>query len=197
MTDRPKTPRIPPLTIDEADDQQRALLATVSPTVTSAAGPADGASMNIFATFARHPGLIRHWMPFGGKLLSGKLPARDREILILRTGWNCRSEYEWGQHVRIGLASGLSQTEIDRIAARSDAGGWSEGDALLLQAADELHDDACLSEATWVALADHYDEKQLIEIPMLVGQYHLVAFTLNSLGVQREPGVAGFPDSAE
>jgi hypothetical protein len=28
---------------------------------------------------------------------------------------------------------------------------------------------------------------------MVVGQYHLVAFTLNSLGVQREQGVAGFP----
>jgi hypothetical protein len=28
---------------------------------------------------------------------------------------------------------------------------------------------------------------------MVVGQYHLVAFTVNSAGVQREAGVGGFP----
>jgi hypothetical protein len=37
-----------------------------------------------------------------------------------------------------------------------------------------------------------YDDKQLIEVPMVVGHYHLVGFTLNSLGVQLEPGLAGF-----
>ena len=44
------------------------------------------------------------------------------------------------------------------------------------------------------ALADNYDEKQLIEVPMLVGHYHMVAFALNSLGVEREPGVPGLPN---
>ena len=39
---------------------------------------------------------------------------------------------------------------------------------------------------TWSALAARYDERQLIEVPMLVGHYHLMAFTLNSLGVQLE-----------
>jgi len=29
---------------------------------------------------------------------------------------------------------------------------------------------------------------------MLVGHYHMVAYALNSLGVQREPGVPGLPD---
>jgi alkylhydroperoxidase family enzyme len=195
VIERPNQARIPPLPLAEADDQQRALLSSVAPAVTTATASADGASMNIFATFVRHAGLFRHWMPFGGKLLSGKLPARDREILILRTGWNCRSEYEWGQHVRIGLASGLTQDEVERIASGPGAEGWSEADTLLLRAADELHGDACLADGTWNALAARYDEKQLIEIPMLVGQYHLVAFTLNSLGVQREPGVVGFPDA--
>ena len=42
-------------------------------------------------------------------------------------------------------------------------------------------------------LAARYDERQLIELPMLVGHYHLVAFTLNSLGVQLEPGLEGLP----
>jgi alkylhydroperoxidase family enzyme len=66
---------------------------------------------------------------------------------------------------------------------------------VLLTAADELHTDACLSDATWTALAEHYDTQQLVEVPMLVGHYHMVAFALNSLGVQREHGVPGLPEA--
>jgi hypothetical protein len=56
-----------------------------------------------------------------------------------------------------------------------------------------LHADACIGDETWAALAARYDEKQLIEVPMLVGHYHMVAFTLNALGVQLEPGLDGLP----
>lgn len=190
MADRPRIQRIAPLAPDEMDDQARELLAGLAAPVATAAPGAPVA--NIFATFVRHPGLFRKWLPFGGKLLAGKLPARERELLVLRTGWRCRAEYEWGQHVLVGLAAGLTDDEIARIKDGSDAPGWDAFDATLLRAADELHDDACLTDATWAALADRYDERQLIEVPMLVGHYHLVSFTLNSLGVQREPGIAGF-----
>jgi len=179
---RPSAPRIPPLPESERDDRARELLA-------QAGGAAAGAT-NIFTTLVRHPGLFRRWLPFGGKLLAGRLPARDRELLILRTGWNCRSDYEWAQHVRIARAAGLSDEEIARVRQGPGADGWSADDALLLAAADELHSDACLGDATWAALAERYDERQLVEVPMLVGHYHLVAFTLNSLGVQVEDDVA-------
>ena len=184
MADRPSTPRIAPIPPDEQDDQVKELLG-------AAAAPGATAS-NIFATLVRHPGLFRRWLPFGGKMLAGKLPSRDRELLILRTAWRCQSEYEWGQHVVIARAAGVTSDEIARVRHGAGAAGWSDFDAVLLQAADELHDDACIGDATWKALAARYDEKQLVELPMLVGQYHLVGFTLNSLGVQLEPGVAGF-----
>jgi alkylhydroperoxidase family enzyme len=185
---RPEQPRLGPLTAAEANEFQRELLGGVN-----IDGSPDAFAANIFMTLLRHPGLFRHWLPFAGKLLSGKLPARDRELLILRTGWNCQSVYEWGQHVTIGRHAGLTDDEIARVAAGPDAPGWTEFESLLLRAADELHDDNCLSDATWKLLAEHYDERCLIEVPMLVGHYHMVAFALNSLGVQREPGVEGFP----
>lgn len=153
-----------------------------------------GPASNIFDTLVRHPGLFRKWLPFGGKLLSGKLPPRDRELLILRTGWLCRSAYEWGQHVLMARAVGVTDDEIARVVEGADAEGWEPFERTLLRAADELHDDACLSEGTWAALSERYDERQLIEVPMLVGHYHMVAFTLNTLGVQREEGVPGLPE---
>lgn len=181
-TPRPTAPRIPPLPPEGRDDVADELMSQVGLTRT----------VNIFATLVRHPGLFRRWMPFGGKLLAGRLPARERELLILRTGWLCQAEYEWAQHVPIGTAAGLTAAEIERIKEGPDAEGWSPFDAVLLRAADELHADSCITDATWAALAERYDEKQLIEVPMVVGHYHLVSFTLNSLGVPLEDGAVGF-----
>jgi 4-carboxymuconolactone decarboxylase len=182
---RPRPVRVAPLGDDELDDQQRELLAGVL-----AAGP----TQNIFRTLARHPGLFRKWMPFGGKLLNGKLPARERELAILRVGWLCRSDYEWGQHVPIGRRAGLTDEEIARIPAGPAAPEWSDLDRAILTATDELHDDAYIADATWARLAGAFDDKQLIELVMCVGQYHLVSFALNTFGVQREEGVVDLPD---
>ena len=177
------SPRISPLAPESRSDQQQELLAGTM---------AELAGANIFSTLVRAPGLFRRWLPFAGKLLAGKLPGRDRELLILRTAWNCRAEYEWGHHVTLGLQAGLTREELDRVP---DGPGpsWPPLDRLLLQAADELHRDQTLSDATWGALAAHYDTPQLIELPMLVGHYHLVAMTLKSLGVVLEPGYEPLP----
>jgi len=182
-TARPSTPRIAPLPEAEWDESARTLVEQAS----------GGGAVNIFTTLVRHRRLFRRWSAFGGVLLTGTLPARDRELLILRTGWLCQSPYEWGQHVRLAKAAGLSDEEIQRVAVGTDAPGWSDLEATLLRAADELHADACITDSTWAALAAAYTVEQMIEVPMLVGQYHLVSFTLNSVGVQREPGVPGLP----
>jgi alkylhydroperoxidase family enzyme len=184
MGPRPTEPRIAPLHPTEHDEEVDILLAAAS-------APGSPAS-NIFTTLVRARGLFRRWMPFGGKLLAGKLPPREREVAILRVGWLCRAEYEWGQHVLIARRVGLTDAEIERIKVGPDADGWSPLDAAILRATDELHDDACVTDATWAVLAQSYDEAQLIELVMLIGHYHLVSFTLNSLGVQREEGVPGF-----
>jgi len=156
-------------------------------------GP-DGTELNIFATLARHPKLFKRWVGFGGVLLyGGNLSPRDRELLILRTAVHCQAHYEWGQHVAIAQAAGLSEDEIARVAVGPDAAGWSDDDAAVVRAADELHADARISDPTWAVLSARLDDTQLIEVCMVVGQYHLVAFTLNSLGVEGEGDLPEMP----
>jgi 4-carboxymuconolactone decarboxylase len=172
-------PRLTPLTEAELSDEQRELLGGLTLT-----GPAS----NIFATLVRHPGLFRRWLPFGGKLLAGKLPPLDREILILRTGVNCRTDYEFGQHVVIARSVGVTDEDVRAIVKGIGP------DPLLIAAADELHRDSVLSDETWAALAERYDDKQLMEVPFLVGHYHMVGMLLNSAGVEREAGVPQIAD---
>jgi alkylhydroperoxidase family enzyme len=157
----------------------------------------EGQALNIHATLAHHPKLLKRWTVFGNHVLfKSTLPAREREILILRIGWLCGSEYEWGQHVEIGRRSGLGDEEITWIAEGPEAPGWTETDALLLRATDELHADAFISDSTWKALSERWNTQQLIDLVFTVGQYNLVSMALNTLGVQRDPGVPGFPPAA-
>jgi 4-carboxymuconolactone decarboxylase len=172
-------PRLAPLPEAEWDDETRALIG-------------DGDVLNIFRTLARHPKLLKRWMVFGAHVLAkSTLPARERELLILRTGWNCRAPYEWGQHVVIARAAGITDDEIEAVAVGPDAGSWEPFDATLLRAADELHDDSTLSDATWQALRERYDDQQVLDLIFAVGQYHLVSMALNACRVERDDGVTG------
>ncbi|MCZ7534749.1 MAG: carboxymuconolactone decarboxylase family protein [Acidimicrobiia bacterium] len=179
-------PRLAPKPESEWDDETRGLLAR------NAVG--EGQVLNIFATLAHHPKLLKRWMVFGAHVLAkSTLPARDRELLILRAGWRCRSAYEWGQHVVIARRTGISDEEIARVALGADAAGWDPFDATLLRAADELHDDSTLSDATWDSLGDRYDDQQRLDVIFAVGQYQLVSMALNALRVERDDGIADDP----
>jgi 4-carboxymuconolactone decarboxylase len=189
MTAQSSTPRIPPLPPDRWEGDIKQILEAVPGGVTNRLG-----DNNIFPTLANHPDLFRAWLRFGGYLLtSGKLQGRDRELLILRTAVNCRSDYEWGQHVRISLAGGIDREEIDRVLEGAEAEGWSAHDAALLRAADELHESSRISDETWAALAETFDTELLIEATMIVGHYHMVAFALNSFGVELDEGLEPLP----
>ena len=112
--------------------------------------------------------------------------------MILRTGWLCRSEYEWGQHVLIAKGCGITDEEISRVTEGPDANSWDQSDVALLRAVDELLRDAFIGDATWKMLSERFDTRQLIDIVFTVGQYHLIAMAMNTLGVQLDDGVEGF-----
>lgn len=182
-------PRIPPADVNELPEDLQKILAFEP----EGMGTPLSAN-NVFTTFAQYPDLFRSWLPFAGRLLGGStLPEREREILILRAGANSGSSYEWGQHVRIARHIGMDEDEIQRILDGPDAEGWSEHDAALLRAVDELEADSVISDATWEVLSRTYSRDQMMEATMLIGHYKLVAYCLNSFGVELDEGLDPLP----
>jgi alkylhydroperoxidase family enzyme len=118
---------------------------------------------------------------------------RARELVILRTGLNAGSGYEWAQHVAIARRFGCTDLDIERVAEGPSAMGWPEAERALLAATDELMADDFVSDPTWIALRGHWSEQQCIDLVFTVGQYRLVAMALNTFGVQIEDGVDRFP----
>jgi alkylhydroperoxidase family enzyme len=177
-------PRIKSLNESEWNDETRELLEGLR---------RDGQVYNIFATLARHPQLLKRWLVFGGHILGkSTLPPREREIVILRMGWLCRAEYEWGHHVAIGKQVGLNEDDISRISEGADAEGLDPFEAILIRAVDELHTNTFIGDSTWEALAARYSTEQILDLLFTAGQYKLVSMVLNSVGVQLEEGFEGF-----
>jgi alkylhydroperoxidase family enzyme len=167
----------------------------VSELLAKTLGDDRGVPLAIFRTMARHPRMLKRFNVLGGFFLTrGDLPARDRELAVLRTAWRSGSEYEWAQHVLIGARAGLSEDEISRVTRPELPAHWPARDAALLRAADEIADKADICDATWAELSAGYSETQLMELVMLVGFYRMTAGFLNATGVRKEADLPGWPD---
>jgi len=150
----------------------------------------DPRGRNVLGCLARYPALARAFLSFNNHVATGStLSARERELLILRTAWLRRSEYEYIQHVILGLRAGLTEAEIALIAAGPDATGWPAEDADLVRAADELCVSGGIGADTWARLSGRYSEQQLMDIVFVVGCYQVVAMMMQSLDIPLEPGV--------
>jgi 4-carboxymuconolactone decarboxylase len=183
---RLSAPRITPVDLDDLTDDQREALA---PFLKS------GWVINIFKTLARAPRALKRFNVWAGYVMSDKnaLTPRDRELVILRTGYLCGSGYEWSQHVTIDLREGLTEDEVERIKVGPEAAAWSARDVALLQATDELVRDHFISDRSWSAL-DFLNEKQRMDVVFTTAQYTQVSMMLNSFGVQLDKGQSLDPD---
>ncbi|MGI9329230.1 MAG: carboxymuconolactone decarboxylase family protein [Gammaproteobacteria bacterium] len=178
-------PRIPPLAETEWSDEQRELLNYAY---------REGGFYNVIGTLARHWDASKALGAMGSHVLgpTSRLSGRDRELLILRTAWLCQAEYEWAQHVHIGLKAGLGRDEIERVQRGPEDPDWEAFDATLIRAADELHSRQCVSDRTWAQLSAVYDQLQLMDVVFAVGQYTLVAMALKSFGTPLDKGLEGY-----
>lgn len=186
---RLSAPRIKPLTDDEMTPEQKEVLEPQF---------GRGRVFNIFRTLARAPKAYKRFMVWGGYILSdyNSLPPREREMVILRAGFNWKSGYEWAQHVRIGKECGLTDDEIEQIKDGPKNANWSLLESAMLQAVDELTSDAFITDATWSALSDLSD-KQKMDLVITVGQYTQVSMMLNTFGVQLDEDLTLDPDLAK
>ena len=155
-------------------------------------------AVNVTATMAHNRTMSKAIGEFAQTVLfKGDLPRRQVELAVLRMGWNCQSVYEFGQHTLFGRAAGLSDGEIYCTTRPVAEGSWSDDDASILCLVDDLYADDCVSDATWTAVALHFNTADVIHLIAAAGCYRLVSGFLNSTGVQLDEGVPGWPTAPQ
>lgn len=181
-------PRIEPAQASELDEEAMAIILDLR--ASSGAGAMDEVPA-FMRTMIKNKELFRVQMQAGTALFNGRIPARERELAIVRIGWLCGAPYEYGQHVIIAKRRGITEEEIARIRVGSQAPGWSDHERAILSGVEQLLDDKAISDETWNTLARSWDEAQLIEYVMVVGQYLSTAIVQNALKVRMEKGIPG------
>jgi alkylhydroperoxidase family enzyme len=177
------TGRVPPLDREDIDagvaDRIQASFPRAARFFTDDAPPLPP----VLGLLARHPTLAGPWLGFSGALLdAGVLDTRTRELLILATAHRTHNDYIWHEHLPMAAAAGVSPAEVDSIAGSTEH-DWSDAEAPLLRAVEELVDRHRVSDPTWVALRGHFDDEALLEVLFVVGAYSCLAMVLNSTGL--------------
>ncbi|GAA0300115.1 hypothetical protein GCM10009087_07440 [Sphingomonas oligophenolica] len=114
------------------------------------------------------------------------LPARARQLAILRTAWLLQAPYEWGEHVKHGRKIGFSEDDIDRIIIGSSASGWDADDRAIVSACEELRGNAMVTDETWDKLGERLNDHQRFELLVLIGHFTNVAYFQNTLRLKLE-----------
>ncbi|HXQ18192.1 MAG TPA: carboxymuconolactone decarboxylase family protein [Acidimicrobiales bacterium] len=183
-----RMPRIEPLLYEEVDEKTRQAWDELRP---PPGGPTQkpGQEHDLFRIGMHHPDLMRVHQPFVQFVKNSTvLPIRHRELAIMRSAWLGGVDDQFVNHTKIGMECGLARDEIDRIPAGADAPGWSAEDAAILRAVDELHFSCRISDHTWADLARQYDDRQLLELLLLVGNYRTLSYLQNSIGIRPVTG---------
>jgi 4-carboxymuconolactone decarboxylase len=152
-----------------------------------------GTPPNALSTIANHPPLLRRFVVLQSHVrFKTKLSGREKEILTLRTSARCHGEYEWGRHEKKGRDAGLTDDQIKALRDEVPVGPhlWSASETSLIQAADDLCDDCTISDASWAALAEHYDMQTMMDVVFFVGSYRMLSCATNSFGVRLEDAVS-------
>ena len=167
-----------------------------APLTTPRVDPVEGPGLRVSRTRRRHPAMADAWEASPAYVNNPErsmLMPHDRELLILRTGWNTQAVYEWAKHV--GSVGRARDHGLDPhwIAQGHDAPGWNANELALIDAANEMYRDTTVSDQTWDTLAERYTTHQMMSIVATAARYRKVSMTLNALGVQPLPDDELFP----
>ncbi len=189
-------PRIAPLDRNQYAEQIVSATTKLKNAVSCTDGPpiALESCPAMVATLLKHPDLWDRMSMLSAQVQSARarLPTRQRQLAIMRTVWLCGAPYQWGEHLARTRNAGVSDQEIEQIKEGARAGGWNPLDKAVMAAVEEFQADTFVSDDTWKVLAGQFDEQQLFELLVLIGQFTTVAFVLNSLRVPLEPNNKGF-----
>jgi alkylhydroperoxidase family enzyme len=188
------TPRIQPLPPSEwGDDESRAIAAGFGDGAVETFRNGDRPCPNVLTTLVRNPTIAGPWLRWNNVLFQQlDLDTQLRELAILRVAVRTGAEYEWAQHARMAQQIGIADEEIDAVGVgTAGTHTWSDVEAAVLDATDELVADHVISDATWARLSEQLDDRVITELIFVVGSYTALAMAFNSFGMQLDADLVG------
>jgi 4-carboxymuconolactone decarboxylase len=146
-----------------------------------------GRVIHLFKALAHSPKILRDWGRLGTTLLmKGETSRKLLEIAIIRVGEINQAAYELTAHRRIGLECGLTQDQVTDIANWQESDKFDDLERAILQYTDEVSQNIRVSDESFNSLRKHFSERQMVEITVTIGYYHMVCRFLEPMQIDLE-----------
>ncbi len=160
------------------------------PTLKNVIDDMNGNPINVHKLMAHSPQLLQAWWNFRNYSVNGgTLGDRLGELVILRVGVHLSVWYEWGSHVDRSLRCGMTMEEIDRVLERGVSKKWTEAEAALLTAVDDLIETRCLSDECHQRLSNFFSVEQIFDIIAIHGMYLILGCMIKTWGLKLDDAV--------
>lgn len=143
-------------------------------------------SLNVNRMMAHAPVVMEAYSRMGVAILrKGKLDPVLREMVILRIGQLCKSDYEWYQHVSVARAVGIAPAKLAAIES-FNTGALDPLERTALQYAEETWRDQHVSDAVFHEVRRLLPIDQVVELSMVCGFYIMTAGFLKTFEIEIE-----------
>lgn len=143
--------------------------------------------LNLFKVMAHCPWIGRNFIRLGNSILKGEeLPARLRELAILRVGCLLRANYEVTKHIPLALQAGISQGQVDQLLSARSVSGFDGEERAVLSYTDELTKECEVSSVIFEKLRTFLSDRAIVELTAVISYYNMVCRILVGLQIELE-----------
>jgi alkylhydroperoxidase family enzyme len=148
-----------------------------------------GTLINVYKLLLHSPALAECWLNLiSAARFKTELDGRAREIVIIRVGYLNRVPYVVKQHVPLlAIPEGLTMVECDALADWRGTKYFNERERAALAYADAMTSDVRVPDAVFNELKRHFDERQIVELTVLIGTYNMHTRVFQALQIDPEP----------
>jgi alkylhydroperoxidase family enzyme len=134
-----------------------------------------GNIINVYKLLLHTPAIAEVWLDLINAVRwKVDLDGRLREIVIIRIGYLNGCSYVVNQHVPLHSApEGLTQAECDALMDWRATDKFSARERAALAFADASTRDVDVPEPIFEGLRRHFNERQIVELTVLVGTYNM------------------------
>ncbi|MFC6733417.1 MULTISPECIES: carboxymuconolactone decarboxylase family protein [unclassified Haladaptatus] len=147
--------------------------------------------LNVFRAIANNPPALATLTKSAGTLWAeAGIDIRAVELVILTVARATDCEYEWHQHVSVALDAGLAEETILAISSGAVAELAPLDAALVDYVTAYVHES--VDDAVHDRLREHVDDRTVVGVAMLAGEYFALSRTIAALSVEPEDEFVGW-----
>jgi 4-carboxymuconolactone decarboxylase len=152
-------------------------------------GARGGRLINIYRLMLHSPALANAWFDLNQAVRYGtEIDGQCRELAVIRVAILNNVEYVIHAHGPVyALKEGLTPAQVEALADWSSSSLFTDKQRALLSYVDAMTRDIDVPDKVFAEVREHFTQRQVVELTMLVGAYNMLTRFLKALKVDPEP----------